>query len=144
MSELKLIDDVPVRRRGVVAVVLRQQRFLIIRRSELVLAPGMLCFPGGGIEAGESETAALEREIREELGATVIPRRRLWSHVTAWEVDLAYWLSELDDHAPLALNPAEVASVHWMTRSEVMAQESLLASNRAFFEALGAREFNLD
>ena len=62
-------------RQGAVAVVVRDDRFLVIRRSANVVAPGAFCFPGGGIEAGETEERALVREFREELGATIVPVR---------------------------------------------------------------------
>jgi len=46
-------DESPLSpRRGVVAVVMRGEQFLVIRRSQHVRAPGMYCFPGGTIEAG--------------------------------------------------------------------------------------------
>jgi len=50
----------------VVAVILRGERFLVICRSQQVRAPGMYCFPGGGIEPGETEEQALRRELLEE------------------------------------------------------------------------------
>ena len=65
-------------RRGVVGVVVRDGRMLVIRRSRSVVAPLVYCFPGGGIEAGESEEEALVREFREEIGVTIRPVRRLW------------------------------------------------------------------
>jgi 8-oxo-dGTP pyrophosphatase MutT (NUDIX family) len=89
----------PIRRRGAVAVVIRDARFLVIRRSAQVVAPGALCFPGGGIEPGESEEQALVREFQEELGAVIRPVRRIWASVTRWRVELAWWLGELDPGA---------------------------------------------
>ncbi len=59
MNDEPLPPELRIRRRGVVAVVMRGDRFLTIRRSAEVLAPGKYCFPGGGIEAGETEVAAL-------------------------------------------------------------------------------------
>jgi 8-oxo-dGTP diphosphatase len=52
----------------IVAGVLRQGgRVLICQRARGRHA-GRWEFPGGKVEAGESEAAALERELREELG----------------------------------------------------------------------------
>ena len=65
-------SEIPVHR-GVVAVVLRGDRFLVIRRSQVVRAPGMHCFPGGSIEAGESESDAVRREMLEELALAAEP-----------------------------------------------------------------------
>lgn len=131
-------------RQGAVAVVLCRGRFLVIRRSSLVVAPGAFCFPGGGIEDGESEEEALVREIREELGATVRPLRRVWQSTTPWKVQLSWWLSCLEDDAPLTPNPAEVASVHWFTAEEMSQLEGLLESNHHFLRALAAGEIRLD
>lgn len=50
---------VKVVRHGVVAVVVENRRWLVIRRSQCVVAPGKYCFPGGGIETAETEEQAL-------------------------------------------------------------------------------------
>jgi len=132
------------RRRGAVAVIVRDGRLLVIRRSKLVVAPGAFCFPGGGIEEGESEPEALVREIQEELGVEVTPVRRVWHSVTPWSVELAWWLAELAPAAELALNPLEVESVHWYTADEMLALPGLLESNLAFLAALAAGEISVD
>jgi 8-oxo-dGTP diphosphatase len=130
-------------RRGVVAVVSHRGRLLVIRRSRNVVAPGAICFPGGGIESGESEDEALVREIHEELGAAIEPVRRLWRSITAWNVDLTWWMAHLDPATPLLPNPAEVESVHWLTPDELLELPELLTSNREFLHALRRGEIVL-
>lgn len=132
------------RHRGVVAVVVREERFLVICRSERVIAPGMICFPGGGIEDDESEAETLVREIREELGVTITPVRRIWRSVTPWNVELAWWLSRIDDGQSLKPNPAEVASAHWFSADEMRRLPNLLESNHHFLDALEAGEIDVD
>lgn len=124
-------------------VVVRGEKLLVIRRSMTVIAPGKYCFPGGGIEPGESEAAAVEREMVEELGVAVTPIRRLWRSVTPWRVELDWWLAELDAAALPVPNPAEVESVHWHTPHEMLALPELLESNRKFLEAFSGDEFSL-
>lgn len=52
-----------------VAVVLdARERVLISRRAAAAHQGGLWEFPGGKVEPGESVTAALARELREELG----------------------------------------------------------------------------
>jgi 8-oxo-dGTP diphosphatase len=121
-------------RRGVVAVVVRDNRFLVIRRSQHVRAPGMHCFPGGAIEPGESEAEAVRREMSEELGLAARPLRLLWRSVTPWNVELAWWLTAIDADAVPVANPLEVESWSWLSGSEIRGLTQLLASNREFLE----------
>ncbi len=119
---------------AVVAVIPRGRCLLAIRRSTRVVAPRMVCFPGGRLEADEPEVDGLKRELREELAVTVEPIRRLWTSVTPWEVGLAWWLCAPLTHEPRP-NPEEVESVHWLEPGELGALPDLLESNRTFLEA---------
>ena len=132
------------RHHGVVAVVVHDGRFLVIRRSDKVIAPGMICFPGGGIERDESEEQTLVREIREELGVTIEPVRRIWRNVTPWNVELAWWLGRIDNGQPLRPNPNEVASAHWVSLHEMRQMSDLLESMHQFLDALQSGEIELD
>lgn len=129
-------------RHGVVAVICRDGRFLVIRRSQMVVAPLAFCFPGGGIEPGESEEAALVRELAEELCAAVRPVRPIWRSTTPWGVELAWWLAELT--SDVRCNPAEVDSFHWHTAEEMAALPDLLESNRQFLQMLASGTIGLE
>jgi 8-oxo-dGTP diphosphatase len=131
-------------RRGAVAIVVRNGRMLVIRRSRHVIAPLVYCFPGGGIEDGETEESAIVREFMEEVGVKIVPRRRLWECVTAWKVHLAWWLADMDLAAVPMPDPREVESVHWFTLEEMAAQTELLDSNREFLELIESGEIKLD
>ncbi len=61
----------------VVAVIERDGRFLVQQRPSGGLLAGLWEFPGGKVEPGESLTAALRRELREELGVVVRNVRKL-------------------------------------------------------------------
>lgn len=56
-----------------VGVIFRKGKVLIARRPEHVHQGGLLEFPGGKVEAGESVQQALVREIREETGLRIAP-----------------------------------------------------------------------
>ena len=131
-------------RRGAVAVIVRSPRLLVIRRSRSVVAPRMFCFPGGALEGDETEPEALVREIREELGVTILPDRKVWESVTPWHVQLSWWLARLAPKARLAPNPAEVESVHWLTPGEMGRLPGLLERNRHFLEAVDSGEVDLE
>jgi len=120
---------------GVVAVIMRGERFLVIRRSQYVRAPGMYCFPGGAIEAGETEPEALCREMREELSLEAMPQKLLWRSVTPWNVQLAWWWTDIAPEATPQPNALEVSEFHWLTAAEIRALPQLLASNSEFLDA---------
>ncbi len=62
---------------GVLGIIRRGDRLLIIQRSKRVRAPLTWCFPGGHIEPGETQAAALVRELQEELHLDVEPGEHL-------------------------------------------------------------------
>lgn len=132
------------RQRGVVAVILQDAKFLVIRRSQLVRAPGAFCFPGGAIEGDETEPVALQRELREELEASIQTVRRIWQCSTPNGVELGWWQAVLDESRSLRPNPDEVESFHWLTASQILSLPQLLATNREFISALGRAEIALD
>ena len=59
------------------AVIRKGGRVLVCRRKEGKRLAGTWEFPGGKIEPGESASAALIREIKEELGVEVAPIKEL-------------------------------------------------------------------
>ena len=57
--------------RVVAALVEREGRYLITQRRETAVLPLLWDFPGGRVEEGETDEAALAREVAERLGASV-------------------------------------------------------------------------
>jgi len=122
-------------REGVIAIIERSGRYLTITRSQSVIAPGKVCFPGGGIEAGETPHQALVRECFEELGVLVEPIRQLGTSVTPWGVRLYWYSAKLpNEDVTFQPNPQEVSAVTWMTRDEMLAHPEALEGNASFFE----------
>ena len=126
-----------------VGVIFREDRLLVIRRSLTVVAPGLLCLPGGGIEEGETESEALVREMQEELAIKVTPKRLCWRSTTSWNTKLAWWIAELDPTVTPVANPDEVAEVHWLRREEILEAEDMLPSLPKFLDAWERGEIDL-
>jgi 8-oxo-dGTP diphosphatase len=129
---------------GVVGVIRENDRFLVIRRSMKVRAPGLLCFPGGHIEAGETFEEAIIREMLEELSLNVTVERHLWSSVTRWGTKLEWMLCARDPSQLPVPEPEEVSEVHWMREAELLGGQDVLGSVPDFFEAMYQSVFSLD
>lgn len=100
--------------RVVAAVIRRDGRTLVSRRHEGGPRGGKWEFPGGKVEAGESEQAALLREIAEELGCGIEVGALLARHVHAYpdlEVELAFYACTLAAGADP--RPLGMAAIAW-------------------------------
>lgn len=107
----------------VVAAVIRHGgRVLTCRRAEGRAAGGKWEFPGGKVSAGESQQAALEREILEELGVAIWVGGLLDRSVTPVgevEIDLScYFAAPVGD---LPTSSSDHDEIRWLGRSELMA-----------------------
>ena len=97
----------------------------------------MWCFPGGGIEPGESEADALVREMMEELHIAVTPGERLMTQVKHdGALVLHWWSAKLVAGEPRA-NPAEVAELAWLTPDEARRLPDAIPGTSAIFDHLG-------
>ena len=65
----------------VAGLIVREGGVLVCQRSATSKFPLKWEFPGGKIEAGESPTEALERELREELAIDVLESKEFTRHV---------------------------------------------------------------
>ena len=125
-------------RRAVIALLERDGKVLVIRRSEQVVAPGRICFPGGSVEAGETLEQALVREMKEELSLLVDPLRQVWQSRAPWGVDLHWWQVTCAEPQRMICNPQEVAWARWMSWADLQEVKDLLQSNVEFLQALQA------
>ncbi|SHG20967.1 8-oxo-dGTP diphosphatase [Jatrophihabitans endophyticus] len=110
----------------VAAALIRDARVLAARRAPPHRLAGGWEFPGGKVEPGESDGAALVRECREELDVTVEVDRRLGTargDATVAPIRLSLYAARLvtgeprphEDHDALRwLTAAELASVEWL------------------------------
>ena len=112
-------------------------RWLLIRRSAFVAAPGKVCFPGGAIEAGESQADAAAREMREELGVEIALGKRVWRWLSPADLTLWGYRATLVS-AQVSPDPAEVAQTLWLTADEARDHPDAMPNNRDFLAALAA------
>jgi 8-oxo-dGTP diphosphatase len=98
------------------------ERFLCQQRLPGGARGDLWEFPGGKVEPGEAEEAALERELLEELDVPVSIGARLWEGTHAYpdlEVELVLYATRLLEGTPRAVSAQKLA---WCTFEEMQAR----------------------
>lgn len=103
--------------------MVRDGRLLVAQRSRPEELAGRWELPGGKVEPGESEPAALVRELREELSVEVAVGRRLGPELAvspslvlrAYTARLVRGEPRPCEHAALLwVSPGELAGLDWL------------------------------
>jgi 8-oxo-dGTP diphosphatase len=113
----------------------REGRVLIAQRPPGKHMAGRWEFPGGKVAAGETEAAALSRELREELGVAVIASRHLMRLAHSYDdrhVELSLWIVESFNGAPQSLDGQRLK---WVQPAR-LGDEDILEADRPFVAAL--------
>jgi 8-oxo-dGTP diphosphatase len=115
----------------VAAVIEREDRRLLIgQRRRHDTSPLKWEFPGGKMEEGETPEAALARELREELGATLLKSAEVARVIhnyaeTAASLEIRFFAVEISD-TPLL--PKTFEQIAWVLPKE-LAEYDFLAAN---------------
>ncbi len=116
------------------AAIIRDGRVLACQRSAPPEAAGRWEFPGGKVEAGETDAEALVRECAEELGVRVAVGGRIGPDVPLAHgraVLRVFAVTLLHDDSPRALEhtamrwlgPGELTGVPWLPADEPIVAE---------------------
>jgi 8-oxo-dGTP diphosphatase len=105
----------------VAAVIVRDGRVLLCHRCpDRQWYPNVWDFPGGHVEAGESATTALVRELREELGIAITePSSPEFCRLVTSRFDMRIWVVEEWAGALVNAAPTEHDAVEWMSADAV-------------------------
>ena len=110
-------------------------RVLIAQRPAGRHMAGRWEFPGGKVGRNETESAALARELREELGIEVTAARpimRLTHSYDDRDVELSLWVVEQFSGSPAGL---DAQRLKWVTPAQLSA-EDILEADRPFIAEL--------
>lgn len=119
---------------AVVAVVTRGPLVLMIRRGPGGPDAGHWAPPSGKVEPGESQEAAVTREVREEVGLTVRPLRKVWESVSASGTHTLHWWLAAATTTDLTLDPRAASDARWIRPEEIATLEPTFAGDRDVFE----------
>jgi 8-oxo-dGTP pyrophosphatase MutT (NUDIX family) len=118
---------------GVVVVIRRSGRVLVIQRGPGARLTGYWSPPSGRIEPGETQAQTVVREMREELGLEVWPRAKIWQCETDdGSFRLHWWDADADDYE-LSLNRNEVSAAIWVNTPEFLELDPTFRGGREFF-----------
>lgn len=123
--------------RVVAAVIEKDGAYLITQRRATAVLPLKWEFPGGKVEAGESDADALKREVRHRLGVGVTPGRLMsfvshpYEHYT---VDLFLYECTLDSQN---VKPQNVNDARWVPSNEFEQYEFTPADEASMSKLLG-------
>lgn len=110
-------------RSQVAGVLIREGRVLLCLRSATrSYYPGVWDLPGGHVEPGEADNAALRRELAEELGIVLRdPPSPPFAHITDETLgfDLKLWIVRDWGGTPENLCPDEHESIGWFAPDQI-------------------------
>jgi len=105
------------------AIIRRNGLILLTRRRPDAHLPNLWEFPGGKVEPGESLMAALQREIREELGITIDVGDEYYMtthHYATKSVELHFFNCLIVDGEPISI---DVAEFRWVKSTDLLTYE---------------------
>lgn len=117
---------------AVVAVIRRDDRFLVIKRGPKAILSGYWAPPSGRVEVGETHQDTLVREVEEELGVRAKPVAKVWECPTEDTDFLLHWWTAQLDNYELRPDPNEVTDARWVTNDEFLDLEPTFAGDRYF------------
>jgi NADH pyrophosphatase NudC (nudix superfamily) len=124
---------------AVVVVVTMGTKMLFIRRGPGVPDAGFWAPLSGTIERGEDQPTAVIREVREEVGLTVKPLRKVWECLSSRGTHRLHWWLAKWTSGDLMLDPREVSEARWFTLPEIAVLENTIEKDREFFEKVFPR-----
>ena len=132
-----MIED--KRRQAVVGIIEQSGKYLFVKRSEYVVAAkGYWCPVSGGIEPGETQEEALQREAMEEVGLNLRAVKKVCEIPSHDNHSLLhFWTTEIiSGEAKITSN--EAVELRWVTLDEMKKLRPVFKEDIEIFESLGS------
>jgi 8-oxo-dGTP diphosphatase len=121
--------------RVVAAVIERDGKYLITQQRENAVLPLLWEFPGGKVEAEETDEDALRRELKHRLGVEATLAGKLGENVHEYERYSVVMVLYVASLAPGPVMPINVRQIRWVSSVE-MDQYQFPAADQATMDAL--------
>lgn len=121
--------------RVVSAAIMDGNRYLITQRNERAVLPLLWEFPGGRVEDGETDKAALQRELQYRVGIEATVHELIYTTERAYEdciVHLQLYSCRL---GPIPPKPLMVRDMRWVS-SEEFSQYRFAPADQGAMDAL--------
>ena len=103
----------------VAAVIRKEEKILVAKRSESKNSGGLWEFPGGKVESGEEPKQALIREIIEELDCVIRPETFLGRSevsIGSKTIEMSLFAARIDRGQPKTIEHEEI---RWITKDQL-------------------------
>lgn len=123
------------------AIIRKNDRFLLIKRGESIPAAGYWCPVSGKIEVGETQAEAVAREVKEEIGLEITPVKKVSETLTDTKMyRLHWWTTKVLSGEPRIMNH-EVAEIKWLTKAELKALHPVYETDIEILLNVGDNDF---
>lgn len=123
--------------RVVAAVIAQDGRYLVTQRRPTAVLPLLWEFPGGRVDAGETDLDALRREVKYRVGVDITPGALISSVAHAYEhytVELHLYDCRISGGEPRAVN---VHQFRWVESADFEALPFTPADEASMSRLLG-------
>jgi 8-oxo-dGTP diphosphatase len=121
----------------VAAIIERDGEYLLTQRSATAVLPLLWEFPGGRVEPGETQEAALVREVEHRIGLTVVVTDLIGDNLHSYDghdVHITLFACHLPEHCePLAKS---VGQVRWVPSDKLDTYEFPPADQDSMYKLL--------
>jgi len=126
---------------AIMAIIRKDDRFLLIKRGETIPAAGYWCPVSGKVKVGETQPEAVAREVKEEIGLEITAVKKVRESLTNNKIyRLHWWTTRILSGEPKIMNH-EVAEMKWLTKDELKALHPVFEEDIDILLEVGDSDF---
>lgn len=104
---------------GVVAIIKKNDKFLLVKQSKNKPFQGEWRPPGGAIDPKEDEISALKREIKEELNLEINVIKKLLTLKSDYKTEYTHFFLTSCINENIKIDEREISDARWFSLNEI-------------------------